>query len=170
MKCETCKFWRKVRDVDHSTGYDGVIWKGPHGECRKIDDLSTNENAWLHGDESNENEELILITKPDFGCTLYQKGNWESYCREKRITYIKAKDISNLDSKRQHIFDTIKQGNLRDNRIEEGVEPTDEEVREHAKRNPHLGSYCSREELREKAYGGKPPGGFQSWGDYWKSY
>jgi hypothetical protein len=30
--------------------------------------------------------------------------------------------------------------------------------------------YNAREILREKAYGGKPPEGFQSWGDYWKSY
>lgn len=30
--------------------------------------------------------------------------------------------------------------------------------------------YASRELAREKAYGGKPPNGFASWGDYWKSY
>jgi hypothetical protein len=30
--------------------------------------------------------------------------------------------------------------------------------------------YNARERLREIAYGGKPPGGFQCWGDYWKAY
>lgn len=29
--------------------------------------------------------------------------------------------------------------------------------------------YHVRELLRERVYGGKPPGNFQSWGDYWKS-
>lgn len=29
--------------------------------------------------------------------------------------------------------------------------------------------YNSREQLRELAYGGKPPQGYSSWGDYWKS-
>jgi hypothetical protein len=29
--------------------------------------------------------------------------------------------------------------------------------------------YGARERLREKAYGGKPPEGCSSWGDYWKS-
>jgi hypothetical protein len=30
--------------------------------------------------------------------------------------------------------------------------------------------YTAREKLRELAYGGKPPDGYASWGDYWKSY
>ena len=30
--------------------------------------------------------------------------------------------------------------------------------------------YTAREEARERAYGGKPPTGYQSWGDYWKNY
>ena len=48
-------------------------------------------------------------------------------------------------------------------------EPDREEVelymREHS-----LDFYNAREQLREKAYGGKPPGGYASWGDYWKAY
>lgn len=30
--------------------------------------------------------------------------------------------------------------------------------------------YTAHEKLREQAYGRKPPDGYQSWGDYWKSY
>lgn len=34
----------------------------------------------------------------------------------------------------------------------------------------HENYYNAREKLREKEYGGKPPQGFQSWGDYWKAF
>lgn len=30
--------------------------------------------------------------------------------------------------------------------------------------------YNAREQAREEKYGGKPPEGFRSWGDYWKAY
>lgn len=52
-------------------------------------------------------------------------------------------------------------------------EPTMDEIRRYAKqtgRNFNTDFYSLREELREQAYGGKPPHGYQSWGDYWKSY
>ena len=48
-------------------------------------------------------------------------------------------------------------------------EPTAEEIRDYAKRNGYS-HYTARERLREQAYGGKPPNGYRSWGDYWKSY
>jgi len=54
--------------------------------------------------------------------------------------------------------------------IVNGREPSPDEVQKHLDKNPGLGFYNAREELRNKAYGGKPPGGFQSWGDYWKSF
>lgn len=47
-------------------------------------------------------------------------------------------------------------------------EPTHDEVLKNT--NVNKDYYAAREELRERAYGGKPPNGFQSWGDYWKSY
>jgi hypothetical protein len=53
--------------------------------------------------------------------------------------------------------------------LEECKEPTDEEIRVEMKRIKE-NYYVSREALRQKAYGGKPPGGYSSWGDYWKSY
>ena len=54
-------------------------------------------------------------------------------------------------------------------------EPDDSEVFQYIKETGrNLSYYNAREELRELAYGGsvgsKPPHGFQSWGDYWKSY
>ena len=49
-----------------------------------------------------------------------------------------------------------------------GKEPSDEEIRANMKGPGDF--YAARETLRERAYGGKPPGGYQSWGDYWKSY
>lgn len=47
-------------------------------------------------------------------------------------------------------------------------EPSNESVQKHME-SSGKGYYGAREDLREEAYGGKPPTGFQSWGDYWKS-
>jgi len=47
-------------------------------------------------------------------------------------------------------------------------EPTDDEIRVYMEYHGET-YYSAREYLREQAYGGKPPG-FQSWGDYWKSF
>jgi hypothetical protein len=51
----------------------------------------------------------------------------------------------------------------------EGKEPTTEQINAEMVRTGD-NFYAARERLREKAYGGKPPSGYQSWGDYWKSY
>ena len=48
-------------------------------------------------------------------------------------------------------------------------EPTDDEIREYMEEKDE-NYYNARERLRERVYGGKPPKGYQSWGDYWKSY
>ena len=53
--------------------------------------------------------------------------------------------------------------------IKSGTEPSPEEVTQ-SMQDDALSYYEAREKLREKAYGGKPPGGYASWGDYWKSY
>jgi len=50
----------------------------------------------------------------------------------------------------------------------DGKEPTLEEIERYMKENK-TDFYNTREALREAAYGGKPPLGYQSWGDYWKS-
>lgn len=56
------------------------------------------------------------------------------------------------------------------NEIPKGTEPTEEDIRQFIKKSDGMESYyTAREKLREKSYGGKPPGGYQSWGDYWKS-
>ena len=49
-------------------------------------------------------------------------------------------------------------------------EPTEKEIKELMKKDKRHTYYTAREELREKAYGGRPPVGYLSWGDYWKSY
>jgi hypothetical protein len=54
-------------------------------------------------------------------------------------------------------------------------EPTQEQIQQLIKKSKGKHSfYSAREELREMAYGGekgaKPPNGYSSWGDYWKSY
>lgn len=49
-------------------------------------------------------------------------------------------------------------------------EPSDDEISDFLAKNPGHSWYTAREKLREQAYGGRPPGGFQSWGDYWKAY
>ena len=54
-------------------------------------------------------------------------------------------------------------------RIETGTEPSLEEVAQ-SMQDDELSFYEAREQLREKVYGGKPRGGYTSWGDYWKSY
>ena len=51
----------------------------------------------------------------------------------------------------------------------EPSEPSEQAIKEYM--NKHNENYYnSRERLREKEYGGKPPCEFQSWGDYWKQY
>jgi hypothetical protein len=52
--------------------------------------------------------------------------------------------------------------------VPEGKDPTEEEIKNYMEKN-NENYYNSREELRKEAYGGKPPGGYSSWGDYWKS-
>jgi hypothetical protein len=47
-------------------------------------------------------------------------------------------------------------------------EPTIEDVTSRMKLTGE-NYYNARERLREEAYGGKPPDGYSSWGDYWKS-
>ena len=48
-------------------------------------------------------------------------------------------------------------------------EPTEEQIK-HLVLNSTHSYYTAREYLRELSYGGKPPNGYRSWGDYWKSY
>ena len=55
-------------------------------------------------------------------------------------------------------------------RILEGGEPSQEEILEFMKINSGESFYSAREKLREIAYGGKPPNGFDSWGTYWKCF
>ena len=47
-------------------------------------------------------------------------------------------------------------------------EPTEEEINKYMINNGE-NYYNSRERLREESYGGKPPMGYNSWGDYHKS-
>lgn len=47
-------------------------------------------------------------------------------------------------------------------------EPTEQEIRDYMSENK-ASYYAAREKLREQSYGGKPPRGFASWGDYHKS-
>ncbi len=54
--------------------------------------------------------------------------------------------------------------------IQDAKEPTEKEIKDAMAQNPNKSFYEVREELRNSAYGSKPPSGFQSWGDYWKSY
>ena len=63
----------------------------------------------------------------------------------------------------------MKTTKLSEEELENCKEPTQEEIRKHMVRTK-LSFYNAREELREKAYGGKPPNNYASWGDYWKSY
>ena len=53
--------------------------------------------------------------------------------------------------------------------LENVLEPTEKEIRD-LMTSTNDSYYSARETLRERAYGNKVPYGFQSWGDYWKSY
>jgi hypothetical protein len=50
-----------------------------------------------------------------------------------------------------------------------GAEPTQKEIEDYMK-DSGLDHYNAREFLRECTYGGTPPDGYSSWGDYWKSF
>lgn len=55
-----------------------------------------------------------------------------------------------------------------ENGIVIGKEPEHEQIIQHMQQH-NEDYYNSREQLRELQYGGKPPIGYASWGDYWKS-
>ncbi len=57
----------------------------------------------------------------------------------------------------------------RDRELATKKEPTEGEIKKRMKETGER-FYDARERLREAAYGGKPPYGFSSWGDYWKQY
>jgi len=48
-------------------------------------------------------------------------------------------------------------------------EPTDKDIQARMETTGEI-YYNARERLREQVYGGKPPDGFVSWGEYWKNY
>ena len=54
--------------------------------------------------------------------------------------------------------------------LEQCKEPREDEIFEYIKKHPGESYYTAREILRNKAYGGTPPNGYGSWGDFWKSY
>lgn len=56
-----------------------------------------------------------------------------------------------------------------DERAIQGIEPTNDEVQKYMEISGE-NFYNARELLRNLAYGGTPPGGYTSWGDYWKGY
>lgn len=80
--CKNCKHWHFIRNEDFKT--EEGNWKGPHGECFKVDEYSCENNkAWLRIShaiiDSNKPYNLdkiwhegVLITKEDFGCNLFE--------------------------------------------------------------------------------------------------
>jgi hypothetical protein len=48
--------------------------------------------------------------------------------------------------------------------------PAEEKIQLYLREHPELDYYNAREILRNLAYGGSPPGGYKTWGDYWKAY
>lgn len=68
--CETCQHWRKIRDEDLVLLDD--VWPGPHGECWILDENSTDKLAWLAGLEGKRDEDISLITRPEFSCNQWQ--------------------------------------------------------------------------------------------------
>jgi len=65
--CSSCEHWRKIRDDDHVDD-EGVIWKGPHGECNNLL-LEVSERAWIW---CQDDLDASLITRSDFGCVEYK--------------------------------------------------------------------------------------------------
>ena len=48
-------------------------------------------------------------------------------------------------------------------------EPSEDRIRRYMSEHPNESYYTAREILREVAYGGRPPHGYRSWGDYHKA-
>lgn len=78
--CKNCKHWRHIRDENLKE------WRGPHGECHLIDDISPENSAWFwvntlervdgewrYLDHLNIDAEASLITMPDFGCIHFER-------------------------------------------------------------------------------------------------
>lgn len=70
-ECKTCKYWRFIRNDDFIVS-NGMVWKGPHGECMRIEEYS--DIAWLASTTSDDCEPT-LITSPNFGCVLHEFKN-----------------------------------------------------------------------------------------------
>jgi len=68
--CETCRYWRKIRDANLGN------YPSPHGECTLINDLSFDEVTWIWppSPTPKDCEDLSLITKPEFGCNQWEQS------------------------------------------------------------------------------------------------
>ena len=60
--CQDCKFWRFIRENE--------------GECNKIDETTEGTKAYLYAHSVDPNQEIVLLTKKDFGCNLAEEKNY----------------------------------------------------------------------------------------------
>lgn len=81
-RCLFCEHWRFIRNNDYIVAEkdENIIWPGPHGECKIIDDISQNQCAWVSStcekmryEKDNSDCEGSLITMPNFGCKLFKR-------------------------------------------------------------------------------------------------
>lgn len=77
--CKNCANWRFIRENDFRIK-DGLAWPGPHGECDVICDLvEWDDKAWTsmscECERVYEGQESNLMTKPEFGCILWENKN-----------------------------------------------------------------------------------------------
>ena len=85
-------------------------------------------------------------------------GDWAHVCGP-----VKVKHYSNTNNP----IDFPKSDGMKE-RIEQGKEPSIENVKKHMKETNNESFYQVREQMRNEEYGTLPPG-YSSWGMYWKS-
>lgn len=127
----------------------------------------------------HNDEEMIFIDSPKKFKLIFNSIS----INLSKIFYIRLSDMVGnymyVGDVQLEILNFVEPNNLGEtiyNKINrEKREPEYDEVLKYIEETGNRHSfYSAREELRNLVYGGhigaKPPNGFQSWGDYWKSY
>jgi len=88
--CGTCIHWRKIEDAPNGKSFalDEEGWPLPYGECKLIDENSTDLLAWTYA--ANEAVDVSLMTHPFFSCFF-----WNGDEEEKEKVYGKKVHTKN---------------------------------------------------------------------------
>lgn len=165
-----------IYDVNNQETFHKLILE----EHNKFDNLNIllqrvheyNPNGRLQTEEGSNKIHDKIKNLLDKNSIKYHTFNSYPENLNKIFSFIQEK--INFNSDINHMQDTLFHAlKIPKELFSEGKEPTEQEITDYMVKS-NRDYYNAREDLRGLAYGGyvgaKPPGGFENWGDYWKSY